>query len=183
MRSLFKSKVGRILAPAVLLVFLTWGSPITSKKFFRAATKKGPEMRAPRSDSPDINTLVSCPSSCNTSGIEDCICSLKEDFRETWTILQELDDDLTECCRELNEDFNETWTILQEIDSSIDECCEGLNESFRETWTMLDGKGQVICPDELNCTEDVNNAVRSITSWLKTLYAYNRGWFCDDECA
>lgn len=133
MRNVSKSKVSKILVPVTLLVCFAWTVPTSSaetdrKKVIKITKKGGEIKKAPRSDAPDPNTLVSCASTCDLSSIEDCICSLKEDFRETWTI--------------------------------------------------LDGDGEVICLDELESVEDVNKANYSITSWLKTLYAYNRGWFC-----
>ena len=128
MRSFVRSKIGAILTS--VFVCLVWVSPVTTKEFFRMS--RDPIItKAPRTDG-STSGIVTCPSSCDLSGIEDCICSIKEDLRTTLT--------------------------------------------------MLDGGGQVICPDELNCTDDVNAAIYSITSWLKTLYAYNRGWFCDDTC-
>jgi len=153
MRSFLKTKVAKIFV-TFAVVCLAWTTSVNTKKFFRmspqvmksARTTCAPcaefseeteessveATRAARIDAPDAGSIVTCPSSCDLSGIEDCMCSIKEDLRRTLT--------------------------------------------------MLDGGGQVICPDELTCTDDVNAAIYSITSWLKTLYAYDRGWFCDDTC-
>jgi len=130
MVDLVKKNSIKILAP-VLFVCLAWTTQVDTKEFFRMS-RHPKRTRAPRTDAPEAGAIVTCPSSCDLSGIEDCVCSIKEDIRSTWT--------------------------------------------------MIEDSGEVVPCTELTSIEDVNNAVYSITTWLKTLYAYNRGWFCSTEC-
>jgi len=54
------------------------------------------------------------------TAIEDLKEIICDKFEETWTILDDLNETVTECCAELEKDFRETWTILQEINDKFD---------------------------------------------------------------
>jgi len=54
-------------------------------------------------------------------GVIDVVC---DKFVGTWTLIADIQETVTECCQDLKEDFRETWTILQKINDSLG--CENL---------------------------------------------------------
>lgn len=117
--------------------------------------------------------------------LNECCQEVKQDFRQTWELLEELDMDVQDCCCELKADLRE--------------CCEEIKEDFRKTWHKLDKLGNEDCvvskhlPDfvfpcndnsewdinSLDLSKDcafdeINQHKASIFEWLKMIYILAR---------
>jgi len=199
-----KSKTGLLrfaISVSVLCLGLCWVSTISSEQ---------ESLKAPRTDAPDSSCsscgVVACPASGDLDSVRACICEINQDlddieskidelfidFKETWTAIDECCEHLSSLIDELHtevtESFNETWTVIdgccEHLTSIIEEMHTEMNESFNSTWTKIDeccGEGTVMCCDELPDCDAINASEAGIISWLKTLYAMNRGFIqCDD---
>lgn len=102
--------------------------------------------RAPRTDA-CTTCVVTCPSSVELDEIRACVCSINSN---------------------MTEDFQGTWTAI----AQLQECCEELLTTFTTCCGGADG--DAFC-DDLNTIPLINAKEASIGSWLKTLYALNRG--------
>lgn len=113
--------------------------------------------------------------------LNECCEELKQDFRQTWELLEEIDMDLQDCCCELKQDLHE--------------CCDDIKEDFRTTWKKL---GEDDClvpcghlPDFVYCKDcewdinscdiskdcafdEINGHKGSMFEWLKMIYILTR---------
>jgi hypothetical protein len=92
-----------------------------------------------------------------------CCQDLQNRFQQTWTILEQLDLNvsvscdlsgvftaLEACCEDVQDKFEQTWTIISALDlnvtvscdfggvfTALDGCCEDIQDRFRQTWTII----------------------------------------------
>lgn len=121
--------------------------------------------------------------------------------------LNKVNRDLNECCEELKQDFRQTWELLEEIDmdlqdatcelkTDLHECCEQIQEDFRKTWHKLgDDEYSIVptkhlpdfvlkrdcewdidsCEISKECAfDEINHHKASIFEWLKMIYILTR---------
>jgi len=135
-----------------------------------------------------IAELLDCCRGTFTSfeNLEELIC---DKFEQTWTILDDLKDTVTECCAEIFEEFRETWTILEDVKETT---CD----KFEQTWTILadlnlDNSGVFTVLDDLKdtvteCCEDIFEDFRETWTILEdiketTCDKFEQTWTILDE--
>ena len=127
----------------------------------------------------DLDIIIEC---CDGVGsrLDECCENLSGDFRETWTVLERIDNKVFS----MNDEVLVIDSKIDQLSADLETCCENLSGDFRETWTVLEAMSDNGCCDVIGLKADTLDpsvtpaAVLSVNDtdtftviqWLKAIY-------------